>query len=165
VTPSRALFVDRDDTLIHDPGYLNDPDLVRFLDGAIDALRAIDAAGFRIVIISNQSGVGRGLITPEQQRAVHGRVAAELADAGITLAGAYYCPHLPDAGCDCRKPEPGMILRAAAELGLDLPGSFMVGDKPSDVEAGERAGVTAIHFTGSWPAVLAAIGTVGSTPT
>jgi D-glycero-D-manno-heptose 1,7-bisphosphate phosphatase len=153
-----AVFLDRDGTLIVDVGYPRDPDEVRFLDGALDALRALRAAGFLLVVISNQSGIGRGVITPAEADSVHARFSQGLAEAGITLDGAKYCPHSPDEGCDCRKPKPGMLLEAADELGIDLSASFMVGDKAADVEAGQRAGTEAFQFVpGSWPEVLEAI--------
>jgi D-glycero-D-manno-heptose 1,7-bisphosphate phosphatase len=154
----RAVFLDRDGTLIVDVGYPRDPEAVRFLDGALDALRALQAAGFLLVVVSNQSGIGRGLITPAEAQAVHARFSALLAEAGITLDSAKYCPHGPDQGCDCRKPAPGMLLEAADELGIDLTASFMVGDKAADVEAGQRAGAEAFQFVpGSWPEVVEAI--------
>lgn len=141
-----AVFLDRDGTVIEDRGYLRDPGAVRFLSGAIDGLRRLHDAGWPLVIVSNQSGVGRGIITATQAAAIHDRFTADLAEAGIALAGAYYCPHAPDRHCACRKPEPEMLLRAARELTLDLPSSVMVGDKTSDVEAGRRAGTRKIRF-------------------
>lgn len=137
--PRRALFVDRDGTLIVDVGYPRDPARVEPLPGAIDALRALQAQ-FAVVIISNQSGLGRGLITAAEARAVHDRVVEVFARGGVALAGAYYCPHAPDAGCPCRKPAPGLLLDAARELDLDLARSIMIGDKASDVAAGHAAG-------------------------
>jgi len=137
---TRALFLDRDGTLIVDVGYPRDPALVEPLPGAIDALRELQRT-WKLVIISNQSGLARGRITEAEARAVHARVVELFAAGGVTFAGAYYCPHAPDAGCRCRKPAPGLLLDAAAELGLDLTTSAMVGDKPSDLEAGRAAGV------------------------
>lgn len=139
-SPEPAAFLDRDGTLIEDVGFPRDPGQVRMLDGAAPALRSMAAAGLRLVVISNQSGIGRGLITPEQAQSVHQRFASVLADEGIALDGAKYCPHAPDEGCGCRKPSPRMLLEAAQELDLDVERSFMIGDKLSDVEAGQRAG-------------------------
>jgi D-glycero-D-manno-heptose 1,7-bisphosphate phosphatase len=136
---TRALFLDRDGTLIVDVGYPHDPALVEPLPGAIEALRQLQSA-YKLVIISNQSGIARGKITEAEAAAVHDRVIEMFSAAGVTFAGAYYCPHGPDAGCRCRKPAPGLLLDAAAELGLDLAQSIMIGDKPSDVEAGRAAG-------------------------
>ena len=137
--PRRALFVDRDGTLIADAGYPRDPALVELLPGAADALRELSGS-FALVIISNQSGIGRGLISEAEARAVHDRVIDRFARAGVEFAGAYYCPHAPGAGCPCRKPAPGLFVDAARELGLDLASSIMLGDKASDIAAGRAAG-------------------------
>jgi D-glycero-D-manno-heptose 1,7-bisphosphate phosphatase len=157
--PRRALFVDRDGTLITDAGYPRDPALVELLPGAADALRELSGS-FALVIVSNQSGIARGLVSEAEARAVHDRVIDR-------FARAYYCPHAPGDGCPCRKPAPGLLVDAARELGLDLASSIMLGDKPSDVAAGRAAGCRhTIRFgpdadgaDGSqrcddWPAVL-----------
>ena len=141
-----AVFLDRDGTLMVDVGYPRDPADVRLLDGAADALVQLRNAGFRLVLVSNQAGIGRGLITEAEARSVHERFVAELARRGARLDDARYCPHAPDAGCDCRKPAPGMLLAAAGDLGLDLEASFMIGDKATDVEAGRRAGCRTVLF-------------------
>jgi D-glycero-D-manno-heptose 1,7-bisphosphate phosphatase len=148
----RALFLDRDGTLIVDVGYPRDPALVQPLPSAIDMLRELQAT-HALVIISNQSGIARGLITEDELQAVHARVADVFAEGGVTFAGAYYCRHAPDAGCPCRKPAPGLLLDAARDLDLDLARSIMIGDRPSDVEAGRAAGCEhAIQFS-DWEAV------------
>jgi len=135
----RALLLDRDGTLIVDVGYPRDPARVEPLPGAVDALRALQQR-FALVIVSNQSGLGRGLITEAEAHAVHARVIDVFARGGVSFAGAYYCPHAPEASCPCRKPAPGLLLDAARELDLDLAGSLMIGDKPSDIAAGLAAG-------------------------
>jgi histidinol-phosphate phosphatase family protein len=141
----RAAFLDRDGTIIFDGGYLADPAGVRLLPGALDALRRLRAAGFAIIVVSNQSGLARGLIRPEQHAAVHARFTEVLAEGGITVDAAYYCVHGPDDGCTCRKPRPGMLERAASEHAIDLARSLMIGDKPTDVGAGRAVGcVTAL---------------------
>jgi D-glycero-D-manno-heptose 1,7-bisphosphate phosphatase len=140
----RAVFFDRDGTVIHDAGYSRDPEQVRLLPGAAEALAELRRKGFALVLVSNQSGIGRGLIRPEEAEQVHCRVALRLEEGGAPFDGAYYCPHAPEDLCRCRKPNPGMLLRAAEELGIDPGRSFMVGDKPSDVEAGRRAGCRTI---------------------
>lgn len=150
----RAVFLDRDGTLIDDVGYLSDPDAVAFVEGAIDGLRALRELGFALVLVSNQSGIARGLISQQEAHAVHDRFVAELAAQGITLDDTRYCPHGPDDGCTCRKPRPGLIFESAAALGIDLERSYVVGDKDADVEAGRRAGCRAIKFGGSWPDVV-----------
>lgn len=143
----RALFLDRDGTLIVDVGYPRDPALVSLLPGVAPALRAIAARGFRLVIVSNQSGVARGLITPAEARAVQAKVDELFAAEGIHFAGAYFCFHGPDEGCQCRKPRPGLLLDAAKELDLDLSRSVTIGDKASDLDAGRAAGCAALPFT------------------
>jgi len=162
---TRALLLDRDGTLIVDVGYPRDPAQVEPLPGAIDALRALQSR-FALVIVSNQSGLARGLISAAEAAAVHARVVERFGQAGVTFAGAYYCPHAPDAGCRCRKPAPGLLLDAARDLGLDLAASTMLGDKPSDLAAGRAAGCRTLAFgpaTGAphhcpdWPAVTAAL--------
>lgn len=161
---TRALLVDRDGTLIVDVGYPRDPARVEPLPGAIDALRVLQQR-FALVIVSNQSGIARGLISAAEAAAVHARVVEQFSQAGVTFAGAYYCPHAPEAGCRCRKPAPGLLLDAARDLGLDLAASIMLGDKPSDLAAGRAAGchtlalgptAAAIHCA-DWPAVTAAL--------
>jgi len=144
-----AVFLDRDGTIIEDEGYLADASRVRLLDGAIDALRTFSDRGMLLVVISNQSGIARGLITPAQHAEVDARVKAVLAEAGVPLDAAYYCPHGPDDRCSCRKPLPGMIEQAKRELDIDIAHSFMVGDKMSDVAAGRAAGcLTALIGSG-----------------
>lgn len=136
-----AVFCDRDGTLIDDVPYLADPDGVRIIDGAADALRGARAAGYEVVIVTNQSGVARGLISPDQLAAVNRRVLDGLSDRGVDVRGVWACVHGPDDGCACRKPLPGMIVDAAAELDIDLAPSVMVGDAERDIRAGEAAGV------------------------
>jgi D-glycero-D-manno-heptose 1,7-bisphosphate phosphatase len=140
----RALFLDRDGTIILDRNYLREARGVRLLAGAGRALARIQARGFALVLVSNQSGIGRGLITPVEAEHVHQAVVARLAKHGVELDAAFYCPHAPAEQCRCRKPSPDMFLRAARKLDLDLAASFMVGDKGSDMEAGKRAGCRTI---------------------
>jgi histidinol-phosphate phosphatase family protein len=151
------VLLDRDGTLIVDVGYPRDPDAVELLPGTQGALRALRDAGFALVVVSNQSGVARGLVSHAEARAVHERLLERLTEGGIELDGAYYCFHGPEDRCDCRKPEPGLLLRAADELGLSLDRSVMVGDKPSDVDAGRAAGCRSLLHEGDWDAVLAAV--------
>jgi histidinol-phosphate phosphatase family protein len=134
------LLLDRDDTILDDPGYLSDPEKVAFLPGAIEGLLAFHRAGWPLVVISNQSGLGRGLFTPADLDAVHRRFTDDLLAHGVTLSGLYFCPHAPGQSCLCRKPEPGLALQASQELGLALGQAVMVGDKDSDLEMGRRIG-------------------------
>jgi D,D-heptose 1,7-bisphosphate phosphatase len=142
----RAVFLDRDGTLIIDRGYLRDPEDISFLPGAVAALAGFQRLGLLLFVVSNQSGIGRGLITDEDAGRVHERFVRLLADGGVRLDGIYYCPHTPDAGCACRKPLPGMLLRAAQDFALDMESSVMIGDKPTDVMAGRNAGCRTILF-------------------
>ena len=136
----RAVFFDRDGTIIYDAGYLRTPEQVQPLPGMAESLLELSHSGFRLVLVSNQSGVGRGVLSADDLELVHCRVKALLAEHAVHLDGVYYCHHAPWEGCECRKLSAAMILRAARELDIGLNRSFMVGDKSSDVEAGVRAG-------------------------
>ena len=149
------LLLDRDGTLMADVGYPNDPAQVRLLPGAADAVRSLAVAGFVPAVVSNQSGLARGLITPQQAAAVHERFVADFAAASDLTLPCWYCPHGPEDGCDCRKPQPGMLHQAAAALGMAGRPGVMVGDKPSDVDAGRAAGYDGFLFAGDWPATAA----------
>ena len=138
-----AVFLDRDGTLIQDCHYLSDPDLVRLLAGAAEAVRAMKRAGYAVVLVTNQSGIGRGYFTEDQYRAVHAELVRQLATEGLELDGAYHCPEAPGESMDgetCRKPSPLLYRRAERELGLDLRRSWFVGDKGSDVEPARSLG-------------------------
>ncbi|MDD4951547.1 MAG: HAD-IIIA family hydrolase [Desulfovibrionaceae bacterium] len=139
-----AVFLDRDGTVIQERHYLRDPDQVELIPGAARALERLKALGLKLVLVSNQSGVGRGYFSTRDVDAVHERLRAILAREGVELDGIFFCPHAPDEGCGCRKPAPGMALRAAESLGLDLGQSFVVGDKACDVDLGRAVGATAI---------------------
>jgi D-glycero-D-manno-heptose 1,7-bisphosphate phosphatase len=137
-----AVFLDRDGTLIAERDYLADPAGVELIPGALSALRSLREAGLALVIVTNQSGITRGLYSEEDYSRVTERLESLFAEAGIRMDGIYHCPHHPDfdGGCDCRKPGPGMYAKAARELGLDLRRSFYVGDKLSDVLPARRFG-------------------------
>ncbi len=141
---NRALFLDRDGTVIEECGYLKDPALVRLLPGAADALAALASAGWKIVIVSNQSGVGRGLITPAQRDAVQHRFLELMQFFGIPVTDSYVCTHAPGDYCQCRKPSSYLIQRAAIEHSLDLSASWMIGDREADILAGNNAGCRTI---------------------
>jgi histidinol-phosphate phosphatase family protein len=136
-----AVFLDRDGTLIEDPGYLSRPEGVRVLPGVPAALRRLRAAGCLLVLVSNQSGIGRGYYAEEDYARVHAATEAAL---GFRFDGERHCPHHPDSKCSCRKPAPGMLLSAARKLSIDLRRSFVVGDRESDVLAGRAAGCRAV---------------------
>ena len=145
-----TVFLDKDGTLIEDLPYNVDPGRIRLAPGARAGLRLLGVAGFRLVVVTNQSGVARGYFTEADLDAVARHLAAELAAHGASLHGFYFCPHLPDGineyaiECDCRKPEPGLIHRASRELGLPVEGSWFVGDTWMDVAAGRAAGCRTI---------------------
>jgi histidinol-phosphate phosphatase family protein len=135
----RAVFVDKDGTLIHNVPYNVDPDLVRLTPCALEGLSALRSAGFAIVVVSNQPGVAHGFFPASALQDVERRLSDLLGAAGVPLLGFYFCPHAIGS-CTCRKPAPGMLEDAAREHGLDLPASWMVGDVLDDVEAGRSAG-------------------------
>ena len=146
-----SVFLDRDGTLNVDRQYVRTPEDVELVPRAADGARMLQDAGYALVIVSNQSGIARGLFTETQAQAVDDRVIALLAQEGVRIAGSYRCPHLPDApvaayakDCDCRKPQPGLILRAARDLDLDLATSWAIGDRARDVAAVIAAGCRAV---------------------
>jgi D-glycero-D-manno-heptose 1,7-bisphosphate phosphatase len=148
-SPKPAVFLDRDGTIIEEIGYLRDPARVKLIPGAAEGIRRLNGAGVPVVVVTNQAGVGRGYFLESAVADVHAEVARQLAAAGARWDAVYYCPHHPDAGCDCRKPRAGMFRRAAAEHGLDLARSFVVGDKISDLKAGAPLGCgTVLVLTG-----------------
>jgi len=134
------VFLDRDGTLVRDTGYPHRPEDYELLPGALAGARALSEAGYALAIATNQSGIGRGRFAPEDLARFQARLAADLAAGGVRLAATLVCPHAPEAGCACRKPAPGLLLRARDELGADLAASWMVGDGARDVEAARRAG-------------------------
>jgi histidinol-phosphate phosphatase family protein len=140
---SRAVFVDRDGTIIHDADYCSDPTQVRAFEGAADALGRLKNAGFKIIVITNQSGIGRGFFSEKQYRAVEAEVSRQLGNGLIDAT--YFCPDAPGKLSECRKPAPGMILQAARDHDVDLSRSFLIGDKEIDAECAHNAGVRAIR--------------------
>ncbi|HYE53940.1 MAG TPA: HAD family hydrolase [Chitinophagaceae bacterium] len=143
-TNYKAVFVDKDGTLIPDIPYNVNTELITLEEGVAEGLQMLQSAGYIIVIVSNQSGLAQGYFTVEAFDKVKDKINALLAAQGIALQGFYYCPHCADGDCDCRKPAPGMLLQAARELGIDLDRSWMIGDILNDVEAGKRAGCRSI---------------------
>lgn len=147
----KAVFIDKDGTLISNVPYNADPDKIVLEYGAIDGLRLLQKKGYALIVVSNQAGIAHGYFREEDMLPVITRVEELLCDAGIALDGFYYCPHHPAGkiaqyavSCECRKPLPGMILQAAEEMGVCLPGSWMIGDILHDVEAGNRAGCQSV---------------------
>jgi D,D-heptose 1,7-bisphosphate phosphatase len=154
----RPVILDRDGTIVVDRGYLSDPAQLSFLPGAAEGLRMLHDAGHPLIVISNQSGVGRGLFTLAQLEAVNRKFVAMLTEAGAPLAGLYFCPHHPEQACDCRKPNTALLLQAAAELDFAPAAAVVIGDKSTDVELGRRVGATTILVAAGgtasdgWPA-------------
>ena len=136
----KAAFLDRDGTIIEDRGHLGTADGVALLPGASDGLRSLRRYGYLLVVVSNQSGLARHLFSADAAKSVHDRMVAQLRDHGISLDATYYCPHGPDDGCRCRKPESGLLTRAIAELSIDPTVSIAIGDRCRDLAAGRAAG-------------------------
>ncbi len=147
----KAVFLDKDGTLIEDVPYNVDPDRMQWMPGAVTGLRSLHQAGYRLIVVSNQSGVARGYFPEVALVGVEARLHQMLGAIGVPLSGFYYCPHHPQGrvtsyaiACGCRKPQPGLVQRAAQEQGLDLGQSWLIGDILHDVEAGRRAGCRTI---------------------
>jgi D-glycero-D-manno-heptose 1,7-bisphosphate phosphatase len=144
----KAAFIDRDGVISRDGGFLHRVEDFEFLPRAVQGLQRLQAAGYLLVVITNQSGIARGLYTEEDYLRLTAHMRELLLAAGVELSAVEHCPHLPDARiaryrmvCDCRKPLPGMLTRAAAELTIDMAASILVGDRASDIQAGRAAGV------------------------
>ena len=140
---SPAVFVDRDGTVMRDADYCSDPEQVQVFDGAAAALHRLKNAGYKIIVITNQSGIGRGFFTEEQYRAVEAEVSRQVENNLIDAT--YFCPDSPGQPSKCRKPAPGMVLEAAHDHDVDLGRSFLIGDKEIDAECAHNAGVRAIR--------------------
>ncbi len=147
----KAIFLDRDDTLIEDPGYINHPDQVKLLDGVAEALIELKALEYKLIVVTNQSAVARGIVTEKVLGEIHNRLKQLLTEKGVFIDRIYYCPYHPDGAVakyrkesNCRKPNPGMLLTAADEMDIDLGRSWCIGNSSSDIEAGLRAGCKTI---------------------
>jgi len=159
----KAVFLDRDDTLVDDPGYISDPSQVKLLPGVAGSLIDLKNMGYKLIVVSNQSGVARGIITEDVLEKIHAKLKGLLSRNGAYIDGLYYCPYHPEASIpkyrknsDMRKPNPGMLLKAAEDMDLDLGNSWMIGDKYDDVTAGRRAGCMTVLINSSIkPAVKA----------
>jgi D-glycero-D-manno-heptose 1,7-bisphosphate phosphatase len=159
-----AVFLDRDGTIIRDPGFLHDPAGVAVVPGAAQAIARLNQAGLLVVIVSNQSGIARGLYPESDYHRVQARTVELVAAAGGRIDASFFCPHHPDVTgpCDCRKPGVLLFERAARELGIDLARSFWIGDRPSDVAPARRLGGKAyLVLTGQGESHVAAARTLG----
>ena len=146
-----AVFIDRDGTLIDEVGYLNHLDRIRWLPRSLEAVKRLNESGLLALLVTNQSGVARRIFDMAFLQQVHAAITAHLAEGGARLDGVYLCPHHPDGSdpayrqvCACRKPKPGMFLRAAQDHGVDLSRSYFVGDSATDLEAAKNAGLTGV---------------------
>ncbi len=159
---NKALFLDRDGVINIDVGHAHLPEQIEFIPGIFDFCRQAHAAGYKIIIVTNQSGIARGLYGKPEFHALMSWMAARFAQENCAWTAYYFCPHHPDFGnaryrkiCDCRKPRPGMILQAAKEWNINLSASLLIGDKDTDIEAGKAAGVGRCElFSGHFPANL-----------
>jgi D-glycero-D-manno-heptose 1,7-bisphosphate phosphatase len=147
----RAVFLDRDGTLLEEANYVSELERVIFFPFSPDAVRLLNRAGFVVVVVTNQAGIARGIVDERFVAEAHAFMTARLAEGGARIDAYYYCPHHPQGivepyrgACECRKPQPGMLRRAAADLGLDLARSFVVGDKLQDLEAGAAVGARGV---------------------
>ena len=137
---NRAVFLDRDGTLIFDEDYLADPDKVTLMPRAVEAVSKFKKAGYLLIMITNQSGIGRGIFSEEDMDNVNARVTELFRESGIEFDAIFFCPHAPEDNCECRKPSPKLLIEAAEKFNIDLSSSVMIGDKKSDAECGIAAG-------------------------
>lgn len=148
---NKAAFLDKDGTINEDVGYLNHPHQVRLLPGSAEAIKMLNDAGFKVIVISNQSGVARGILSEDMMQSIDKTLQKEVLKGGGYIDGIYYCPHHPEHGiypykleCDCRKPHNGLIKKASKKHDIDLKRSFMIGDRLSDIETGRQSGIKTI---------------------
>ena len=145
------MFIDRDGTLVEEAGYLSSLDRLVFFPYSVDAIRQLNRAGFAVVVITNQAGIARGIVTEQFVETTHKYISERLAAGGARVDGYYHCPHHPDgvveafrATCECRKPQPGLLRRAGVDLDIDLSQSYTVGDRWDDLAAGRAAGTATL---------------------
>jgi histidinol-phosphate phosphatase family protein len=139
-----AVFLDRDGTILTERGYLADPKKMKIYPFAFPALKRLSKAGYKLVVITNQSGVARGYLTLARLAEIHRQFRARFKSKGISIAGIYFCPHAPNAGCRCRKPSPYLVKKAARELKIDLKRSFVVGDQDRDILLARKSGAQGV---------------------
>ena len=152
----RFVALDRDGTIIVEHHYLSDPDLVKLLPGAASGLRQLRELGLGLVVVTNQSPIGRGYFDETRLNLIHQRLGELLAAEGVELDGIYFCPHTPDDNCSCRKPQPGMLKLAAQELNFEPQGCLVIGDNICDIELGQRVGATTFLVRTGYGAQVAA---------
>jgi len=141
---SRAVFIDRDGTIAKDVPYCSRPEDFELLPRVAEGIKSVNEHGFKVVVITNQSGIARGYFTEETLAKIHDKMRRELAKQGVHIDAIYYCPHHPDDNCECRKPKPKMLLQAASDLNVDLGQSYVIGDNDMDIEMGKNVGCKTI---------------------
>lgn len=139
----KAVFLDRDGTIARDVPYCSRPEDFELLPGAAEGIKLLNEHGFKVVVVTNQSGIARGYFTERMLAEIHDKMITQLAEHGAHVDAIYYCPHHPDDNCDCRKPKPKMLFQAALDLDIDLSQSYVIGDSDMDVELARRAGCKA----------------------
>ena len=154
----KAVFLDRDGTIARDVPYCSRPEDFELLPGVAEGIKLLNEHGFKVVVVTNQSGIARGYFTEGMLAKIHDKMITQLADHGAHVDAIYYCPHQPDDNCECRKPKPKMVLQAAIDLDIELGESYVIGDSEMDVELARRAGCKAgirmgeMACTGDWVA-------------
>jgi len=139
----KAVFLDRDGTIARDVPYCSRPEDFELLPGVVEGIKLLNEHGFKVVVVTNQSGIGRGYFTERMLAEIHDKMITQLAEHGAHMDAIYYCPHHPDDNCDCRKPKPKMVFQAALDLDIDLNQSYVIGDSEMDVELARQAGCKA----------------------
>ena len=141
---NRAVFIDRDGTMAIDAHYCSRPEDFVLYPNTAGGLKKLQEHGYKLIVITNQSGIGRGIFNEEMLHKIHEKMVRELSGQGVRLDGIYYCPHHPDEKCDCRKPRPKMVMKAVKEHDIDLKGSFVIGDLQMDIDLGKNIGCPVI---------------------
>lgn len=150
-----AIFLDRDGVINYErPGYVKSLREFRFIGGAVEGIKALSGTGMPVIVVTNQSAVGRGLLSRRTLNRIHVHMVSEARSRGGRIASVYYCPHRPEEGCTCRKPKIGMLLKARDSFGLDLKRSWFIGDKQSDERAAAKAGCTMVRIPSNTPFAL-----------
>ena len=144
---NKAAFLDRDGTIAEDTGYCQSPDAFKLFPVSAEAIKLLNRYGYKVILITNQSGIARGYFTEDTLAEIHQKMKTQLANEGAYIDAIYWCPHHPDDNCDCRKPNPELVFRALQDFGVELKGSCVIGDKPSDIELGRNVDCGTIQIT------------------
>ncbi|RLF36497.1 MAG: D-glycero-beta-D-manno-heptose-1,7-bisphosphate 7-phosphatase [Thermoplasmata archaeon] len=150
---NKAVFIDRDGTINVNVEYLDNPDDFQMYPGVAEGIKVLRDNGFKVIVVTNQSGIARGYFTEKILEGIHQKMRKELMKKGADVDGIYYCPHHPNDNCDCRKPNTGLIEKAVEDLDIDLQRSYMIGDRMLDVEAGYRMGLKTVLIPENWEKV------------